>query len=65
MITKLQKEDTIYEMKIDGALSVMIFLDLDFDLTNEIKDYYNLILDKRDWHRYLELVYYHSTSCTQ
>jgi hypothetical protein len=48
MITKLQKEDTIYEMKIDNALSVMIFLDLDFDLTNEIKDYYKVTEIKKE-----------------
>ena len=35
-------------MKIDDALSVMIFLDLDYDLTNEVKDYYKVTEIKKE-----------------
>ena len=47
-ITKLDKENTIYQMKVDHALNVMLYINLDFDTQNEIKDYYKKTEIKKD-----------------
>jgi len=48
LIATLDKENTIYQMKVDHALSDMIYIKLDFDAQNEIKDYYKKTEIKKD-----------------